>query len=82
MNDNRDKLKQLAKGYSNLTSDDIGFDIDLWQYLDSGEYNKRAVDACISLLRWYRQENGRIDRQSGFYQYIQQLKEQGYDIKI
>lgn len=82
MSDNRDKLKQLARGYSNLTGGDVGFDIDLWQYMDSGEYNKRAVDACISLLRWYRQENGTIDRQSGFYQYIQRLKEQGYEIKV
>ena len=52
MSNNRDKLKQLAKGYSDLTGSDIGFDIDLWQYLDSGEYNKRAVEACIGLLRW------------------------------
>lgn len=82
MSDNRDKLKQLAKGYSDLTGSDIGFDIDLWQYLDCGEYNKRAVEACIGLLRWYRQENGTTDRQSGFYQYIQQLKKQGYEIEI
>ncbi|WP_270776031.1 hypothetical protein [Segatella buccae] len=82
MSDNRDKLKQLAKGYSDLTGSDIGFDIDLWQYLDSGEYNKRAVEACIGLLRWYRQENGTTDRQSVFYQYIQQLKKQGYEIEI
>lgn len=82
MSDNRDKLKQLAKGYSDLTGSDIGFDIDLWQYLDSGEYNKRTVEACIGLLRWYRQENGTTDRQSGFYQYIQQLKNQGYEIEI
>lgn len=82
MSNNRDKLKQLAKGYSDLTGSDIGFDIDLWQYLDSGEYNKRAVEACIGLLRWYRQENGTTDRQSGFYQYIQQLKDQGYEIEI
>lgn len=82
MSNNRDKLKQLAKGYSDLTGSDIGFDIDLWQYLDSGEYNKRAVEACIGLLRWYRQENGTTDRQSGFYQYIQQLKNQGYEIEI
>lgn len=81
MSNNRDKLKQLAKGYSDLTGSDIGFDIDLWQYLDSGEYNKRAVEACIGLLRWYRQENGTTDRQSGFYQYIQQLKNQGYEIE-
>ena len=52
MSDNRDKLKQLAKGYSDLTGSDIGFDIDLWQYLDSGKYNKRAVEACVSMLRW------------------------------
>ena len=82
MSNNRDKLKQLAKGYSDLTGSDIGFDIDLWQYLDSGEYNKRAVEACIGLLRWYRQENGTTDRQSGFYQYIQQLKNQGYESEI
>lgn len=82
MSNNRDKLKQLAKGYSDLTGSDIGFDIDLWQYLDSGEYNKRAVEACIGLLRWYRQENGTTDRQSGFYQYIQQLKNQDYEIEI
>ena len=82
MSNNRDKLKQLAKGYSDLIGSDIGFDIDLWQYLDSGEYNKRAVEACIGLLRWYRQENGTTDRQSGFYQYIQQLKNQGYEIEI
>ena len=82
MSDNRDKLKQLAKGYSDLTGSDIGFDIDLWQYLDSGKYNKRAVEACVSMLRWYRQENRTTDRQSGFYQYIQQLKKQGYEIEI
>lgn len=82
MSDNRDKLKQLAKGYSDLTGSDIGFDIDLWQYLDSGKYNKRAVEAYVSMLRWYRQENRTTDRQSGFYQYIQQLKKQGYEIEI
>ena len=79
---NKDKLKQLARGYSDITGGDMGFDIDLWEYLDRGEYNKRAVSACISLLRWYKQENGTTDRQSGFYQYIQQLKEQGYEIEI
>jgi len=82
MSDNRDKLKQLARGYSDLTDSDMGFDIDLWEYLDKGEYNKRAVDACISLLRRYRQENGTTDRQSCFCQYIQQLKKQGYEIEI
>lgn len=82
MNDNRSKLKQLARGYSTMTDSDMGFDIDLWDYLESGEYNQRAVDACISLLRWYRQENGTTDRQSGFYQYIHKLKEQGYEIQI
>lgn len=82
MNDNRDKLKQLAKGYSDLTDNNMGFDIGLWEYLDRGEYNKPAVDACISLLRWYKQENGIADRQSGFYQYIQQLKKKGYEIEI
>ena len=79
---NKDKLKQLARGYSDLTDSDMRFDIDLWEYLDMDEYNKRAVDACISLLRWYKQKNGTTDRQSGFYQYIQQLKEQGYEIEI
>lgn len=79
---NKDKLKQFARGYSDLTGSDMGFDIDLWEYLDRGEYNKRAVDASVSLLRWYKQENGTTDRQSGFYQYIQQLKKQGYEIEI
>ena len=65
-----------------MTDSDAGFDIDLWDYLESGEYNQRAVDACISLLRWYSQENGTTDRQSGFYQYIQQLKKQGHEIEI
>lgn len=74
MSDKRDKLKQLARGYSSLTGSVMGFDIGLWEYLDRGEYNKRAVDACVSMLRWYRQENGTTDRQSGFYQYLQQLK--------
>jgi hypothetical protein len=79
---NRDKLMQLARGYNDLTDSDAGFDIDLWEYLESGEYNKRAVDACVSLLRWYRQENGTTDRHSGFFQYIHKLKEQGYEIQI
>jgi hypothetical protein len=81
MSDNRDKLMQLARGYSTMTDSD-GFDIELWQYLDNGEFNQRALDACVSLLRWYQQENGTTDRQSGFYQYIQQLKKQGYEIEI
>lgn len=29
MSDNRDKLKQLARGYNDLTDSDMGFDIDL-----------------------------------------------------
>ena len=81
MSDNRDKLKQLARGYSDLTDSDMGFDIDLWEYLDRGEYNKRTVEACIGLLRWYRQENETTDRQSGFYQYLQERKKQGYKIE-
>ena len=80
--ENRDKLKQLARGYSPIAKMRHGFDIDLWEYLDRGEYNKRAVDACISLLRWYRQENGTTDRQSGFFEYIQQLKKKGHEIEI
>ena len=80
--ENRERLKQLARGYTDMTGSDAGFDIDLWEYLDRGEYNKRAVDACISLLRWYKQENGTTDRQSGFYQYILQLKEKGHEIEI
>ena len=82
MSDNRDLLKQLARGYSDLTGSDMGFDIDLWDYLDRGEYNQRAVEACVGMLRWYKQENGTADRQSGFYQYIQQLKKQGHEIEI
>ncbi len=79
--ENKERLKQLARGCSTMTDSD-GFDIELWQYLDRGEYNKRALDACISMLRWYRQENGTADRQSGFYQYIQQLKKKGYEIEL
>lgn len=79
---NRDKLKQLMRGCHTATDTGIGFDIKLWGYLDRGEYNKRAVDACVSLLRWYKQENGTADRQSCFYQYIQELKRQGYEIEI
>lgn len=82
MNDNRDKLMQLARGCSTMTDSDMGFDIDLWDYLESGEYNQRAVNACIGLLRWYRQENGTTDRQSGFFEYIQQLKKKGYEIEM
>jgi hypothetical protein len=79
---NRERLKQLARGCTHITDSDAGFDIELWQYLDRGEYNQRAVDACISMLRWYRQENGTTDRQSGFYQYLHHLKKKGYEIEI
>lgn len=82
MSDNRNRLKQLARGCNGTTDSDAGFDIDLWEYLDHGEYNQRAVEACVGMLRWYRQEHGTIDRQSGFYQYLQEMKKQGHQVEI
>ncbi|KXB46037.1 hypothetical protein HMPREF1870_00955 [Bacteroidales bacterium KA00344] len=80
--DKREMLKQFMRGRDFPAGGNIGFDLDLWGYLDSGEYNRRAVEACVSLLRWYRQEFGVSDRQSVFYKYIQELKKQGFIINI
>lgn len=80
--------EKLQKSSDLITSKTIfctkcmGVDIDLWLFLGRGEYNKRAVEVCICLLRLYKQENKITDRQSCFYQYIQELKQQGYEIEI
>lgn len=82
MSNNREILKQLARGENLLNGEYTGFDIELWGYIDSGQYNERAVKACLGLLRWYKGEFGVLDRSSGFYEYIRQLNKEGYDIKI
>lgn len=80
MSEKREALKGLLRGGYNVEG--MGFDVDLWPYLDRDEYNARALEACLRFVRWERDNTGSIDRRTRFYAYILEMRAQGYSAEI
>ncbi len=75
---NREFLKDFIRGYENL--DDTGISPYMWLIMTSGEYDKETLEACKGVMQWYKHTYKIADRESGFYEYLDRLKKQGYDV--
>ena len=73
---NREFLKDFMRGYDDLS--DIGISPKMWLIMEAGEYDKETVDACKSALQWHKRVYGAADRESCFYNYLNDLKSKGF----
>lgn len=68
MNENRERLKAIARGQHYTPFP--GMPVALWLCIERGEYNAEAYARCKAIVAHHQQQTGRKDRQSVFFNYL------------